>query len=191
MIGTITNFGDLAVLLPLALVITAWLVALRQPRSVLWWLAAVGLCMTATAVLKIYFYVCPPLSDLRSPSGHTSLSTLIYGTLALAVATVVTGWKRAAVLVAGAAFVAAIGVSRVLVEAHSVPEVVSGSLIGIAALALFARQFWPRRPTEPRLQPMLVTAMALMVMLNGQQLRAEDLLHALGVYLNHAGMTCF
>jgi hypothetical protein len=29
-----------------------------------------------------------------------------------------------------------------------------------------------------------------MVLLNGQELRAEDLLHAIGIYLNHAGMLC-
>jgi len=68
---------------------------------------------------------------------------------------------------------------------------VLGSFIGGAALALFARQFWPRIPAEPRLQAMLVTCIALMVLLNGHDLRAEELLHAVGRYLNHAGMACF
>ena len=190
MITTITDFGDLAVLLPLVAVMSVWLTAIRQPRAVLWWFVAVGLCMSSTAALKIYFFVCPPLSDLHSPSGHTSLSTLVYGALTLAVATIVTRWKRAAVIAVGAAFIASIGVSRVLVQAHSVPEVVVGSLIGVAALGLFASQFWPRRPSEPRLQAMLIASIALMVMLNGQELRAEDLLHAVGLYLNHAGMVC-
>jgi len=191
MIRTITDFGDLAILLPLVAVVTAWLIALRQPRTVLWWLGAVAICMSTTAVLKIYFYACPPLTDLHSPSGHTSLSTLVYGALTLAVAMIVSGWKRAAVLMAGAAFIAAIGVSRILVLAHSVPEVVLGSLIGIGALALFAYRFWPRRPSEPRVQAMLITSMALMVMLNGQELRAEGLFQAVGLYLKHAGMACF
>ena len=190
MIKAITDFGDLAVLLPLVAVVAVWLAALRQPRALLWWFVAVGLCMSSTAALKIYFFVCPPLADLHSPSGHTSLSTLVYGALTLAVATIVTRWKRAAVIAAGAAFIAAIGVSRVLVQAHSVPEVVVGSLIGVLALGVFASQFWPRRPAEPRLQAMLIASIALMVMLNGQDLRAEDLLHAVGLYLNRAGMVC-
>ena len=191
MIKTITNFGDLAVLLPLVAVVTVWLSAIHQPRALLWWCVAVGLCMGSTAALKIYYFICPPLIDLHSPSGHTSLSTLVYGVLMLAVATVVTGWKRAAVVAFGAAFVAAIGISRVLIQAHSVPEVVVGSLIGGGALALFASQFWPRRPFEPRLRAMLVACVALMVMLNGQDLRAEDMLHAIGLYLDNAGMSCF
>jgi len=191
MIRTITDLGNLAVLLPLVVVVTVWLGAIRQPRVLLWWLLAAALCIGSTAALKVYFFVCPPLTDLHNPSGHTSLSTLVYGALTLAVATVVTGWRRVAVIASGAAFIAAIGLSRVLTQEHSIPEVVLGSLIGGAALALFGRQLWPRIPAEPRLQAMLITCVALMVLLNGHDLRAEELLHAVGRYLNHAGMACF
>lgn len=79
----LTNFGDLAVLLPLAIVILLWLVTLRPRRCAVWWAVAVGLCTGLTALLKIYFYVCPPSPELQSPSGHTSFSALVYGTLAL------------------------------------------------------------------------------------------------------------
>jgi membrane-associated phospholipid phosphatase len=187
---TLTDCGDLAVLLPLVAVVAFWLIAIRQPRALLWWLIAVALCMAGTAAFKIYFFVCPPLTDLHSPSGHTSLSTLVYGTLTLAVAAVVTGWKRVAVVASGTIFIAAIGISRILIHVHSVPEVLLGSLIGVAALALFASQFWPRRPTELRLRTMLVACFVLMVMLNGHDLHAEDLLHTIGRYLNTAGMRC-
>jgi membrane-associated phospholipid phosphatase len=178
------------VLLPLAIVVTVWLVAIRQPRVLLWWFVALALCIGSTAVLKIYFFVCPPVPNLHSPSGHTSLSTLLYGALMLAVATVVAGWKRAVVVASGTIFIVAIGVSRVVIHAHSLLEVAVGSGIGIGALALFASQFWPRRPAEPHLQWLAVACVALMVMLNGQDLRAEDLLHAIGRYLGHAGMSC-
>lgn len=191
MIKTITDLGDLAVLLPLVAVLTAWLVAIRQPRAVMWWLVAVALCMGSTAVLKVYFYVCPPLADLHNPSGHTSLSTLVYGALTLAVATSVTGWKRVPVIFAGAALIVAIGISRVLIHFHSFLEVVLGSVIGICALALFAGQFWPGRPREPRLRALLIACVGLMVMLNGQDLQAEDMFHALSRYLSDAGMSCF
>lgn len=191
MIRAITDFGDLAVLLPLVAVVTVWLIAIRQPRAAIWWLVAVALCMGSTAVLKIYFYVCPPLTDLRNPSGHTSLGTLVYGALTLAVATIVTGWKRVVVMASGAGFIAAIGISRVLIHFHSMLEVVLGSVVGICALALFARQFWLHHPREPRLRAMLVASIVLMVMLHGQELHAEDMLHAISHYLNRAGMSCF
>jgi membrane-associated phospholipid phosphatase len=189
-IETLTDFGDLAVLLPLAAVVTLWLLAVRQPLAVFGWLVAVGLCMGGTAVLKIYFFICPPLTDLHSPSGHTSLSTLVYGALTLAVAAAFTGWRRWTVAGAGTVFIAGIGISRVLVQAHSIPEVVLGSILGLVALAVFAPQYWPHRPTKPWLRPLVVTCALLMVLLNGQELRAEDLLQAIGIYLNNAGMVC-
>ena len=190
MLETLTDFGDLALLLPLAVTVTVWLVLLRYWRALAWWLVALTLCMGVTAILKIYFFVCPPLTDLHSPSGHTSLSTLVYGALTLAVAAAVGGWKRVAVLLLGAAFVTAIGISRVAIHAHSIPEVLLGWLIGVGALAAFAASWWPYRPA-PRVQGLVIAAVALMVMLHGEALRAEGVLHAVGLYLSHAGMTCF
>jgi len=156
-----------------------------------WWLAAAALCVGSTGFLKIYFFVCPPLSDLQSPSGHTSLSTLVYGTLTFAVAVASTGWRRYAAIGAGILFVGGIGISRILIHAHSIPEVMLGSIMGLVALAFFAYEYWRYRPLQPRLQPLLVICVLVMVLLNGQQLRAEDLLHAIGIYLSdHAGMAC-
>lgn len=189
-IRTVTDLGDLAVLLPLTLVITLWLVVIRQSRLVVWWLVAVALCMGSTAVLKIYFYVCPPVTDLHSPSGHTSLSTLVYGTLTLAAAAAVAGWRRSMVMIAGAALIGGIGVSRLIVHAHSIPEIVVGSAIGLCALALFGAQFWACRPAELRLRPFVVLCAVLMVLLNGQDIRAEEMLHAIGLHLSQAGMAC-
>jgi len=189
-INRLTDLGDLAVLLPLAAAVTLWLLTIRQPRIVIWWLVAIGLCMGSTAVLKIYFFVCPPMTNLHSPSGHTSLSTLVYGALTVAIAAALTGWRRFAAAAVGGIFIVGIGISRVLVEAHSIPEVVLGSVIGSIALALFASQFWSRRPAEPWLWPLVVACAFLMALLNGHDVSVEDLLHAIGIYLNHAGMVC-
>jgi membrane-associated phospholipid phosphatase len=180
----------LAVLLPLTLILTLWLVVIRQSRLVAWWLVAIALCIGSTAVLKIYFYVCPPVTDLHSPSGHTSLSTLVYGTLTLAGAAAVTGWRRSMIVIAGAALIGGIGVSRLIVHAHSIPEVVVGSMIGLCALAFFGTQFWTYRPAELRLTPLVAVCALLMVLLNGQDISAEEMLHAIGLHLSQAGMAC-
>ena len=52
-----------------------------------------------TALLKIAFYACPPADDMHSPSGHTGLSTLVYGAITLAAAIAWPGVPR--VLVTG------------------------------------------------------------------------------------------
>ena len=51
-----------------------WLL-LYSSRAALSWVLALGFCVGLTALLKIVFYGCPPVGDMHSPSGHTSLST--------------------------------------------------------------------------------------------------------------------
>ena len=83
---SITNLGDLAVLLPITLVLFIWLLSRPLRLKAVWWAAAVSLCIGGTALLKVIFFVCPPFADLQSPSGHTNLSTLVYGALAMIIA---------------------------------------------------------------------------------------------------------
>jgi membrane-associated phospholipid phosphatase len=88
-----SEIGDIAVVLPLATVIFGWLLLIRTPRRAAWWWAvAVAFCVSVTAVLEVAFYGCPPAPDLHSPSGHTSLSTVVYGAIALVAATESAGW---------------------------------------------------------------------------------------------------
>lgn len=186
-VHTLTNCGDLAVLLPLAGVFTVWIALIRQPGTLMWWLAALALCIGVTGILKIYFFACPPLSDLHSPSGHTSFSTLIYGALTLAVATTLRGWRQTTVVGMGALFIAAIGVSRIIVQAHSIPEVLLGSVIGGLALALFGAGYLRKPPSRTFLAPLLVICAVTIILMNGHELRAEEMLHRIAIYLNIAG----
>jgi hypothetical protein len=50
---SLTNFGDLAVLLPLAAAILIWLFAAGERRVALWWLLALALCLGVTGLLKV------------------------------------------------------------------------------------------------------------------------------------------
>jgi hypothetical protein len=66
------SLGNLAVLLPLILLVAVALVATGAARMAAWWAASVALCIGLTAVSKINLYGCPLTLELRSPSGHTS-----------------------------------------------------------------------------------------------------------------------
>jgi hypothetical protein len=50
---SLTDFGDLAVLLPLAAAILLWLFAVGERRVALWWLVALTLCLGVIAMLKV------------------------------------------------------------------------------------------------------------------------------------------
>jgi membrane-associated phospholipid phosphatase len=179
----LTEFGDAAVTLPLAAAIGLWLLSSGARRATLWWGISIVLCSGVTAVSKIFFWGCPPISDLHSPSGHTSLSTLVYGATALIAAFAGGDWRPRVAIAAGLGFVLAIGVSRLLLDAHSVTEVLLGWLIGGASLALFGREYRNCGPTNARLAPLLLGNAVLALLLHGSQLHAEDLLHRITGYL--------
>lgn len=185
---TLTGTGDLAVLAPLIGILSVWLLMTRQLAALGWWSAAVAICAGGTAILKVYLYVCPLAEDFHNPSGHTSLSTLVYGALTLLVVRSVSGWRRYFVALLGGAAVISIGMSRILVQAHSLPEVLVGWLIGLFTLWLFARAFEVREYRY--LRGLIVACAIVIVSLTGQEVRAENLLHALGLHLRDIGLTC-
>lgn len=171
---TLTDFGDAALLLPLALAILCWL-AWRSWYLASWWSVSVALCIGLTSVSKIYFYGCPPASDMRSPSGHTAFSVLVYGALALIIATPSGGIRRAATLGLGASLIMAIAVSRLVLNIHSLPEIILGFVIGAASVGLFTQKYmcWP----QAQVWRLAIAVGLLITLLHGQQLHAEGLLH--------------
>lgn len=179
----VTGVGDLAVLLPLSIAIVVWLLWARRKREALRWLIAVLFAAGGTGLLKIFFLSCPPAGDLHSPSGHTAFSTLIYGTLALLVASHVRGWRQWAAAAAGAGLVGAVAITRLLLGVHTVAEVLLGLMMGLAGLALFRGHPLERFGGRAPLKPLLFAAVLLVAILDGHQLRAEEVLHAISTYL--------
>jgi len=186
----LTDFGDIAVLLPLSVVILVWLLSDPSRRVVGSWVIAVGLCVATTALLKIYLYACPPAPDLVSPSGHSSLSVLIYGAIVLVIAAEQSGWRRAVMLIIGASFIAAIAGSRLWLNAHSGPEVAVGILIGIATLAVFADHYLRSRTEGRRLRPVILSVIVVTAIFHGQELHAEAFLHAISRHFHLTSFAC-
>jgi membrane-associated phospholipid phosphatase len=188
--NALTEFGDAAVVLPLSAVMLVWLLWLRAHRAAVSWVVAVSLCIVGTALLKILLYICSPIPDLVSPSGHSSLSVLIYGALVLAIAAERRGWQRATVLSAGAGLIVGIAGSRFVLNVHSALEVGIGVLIGALTLALFASRYLRLRSAQESLRPLILPAIAVITLLHGHELHAEGFLHAISHYLNLGGNAC-
>ena len=174
----IVDFGDLAVLLPLIVLMSVWLAALKRPRLLGWWAFAVVLCIGATAVSKVYLYVCPPLPDLRSPSGGASLSTLTYGALTIIAGSAVKQRYTLIVAIAGGAMIAAIILAIAFGEVHSIPEDALGTAIGLGTLWLFARTYLQEVRVAPRSALFMAAGCLVIVLaLHGWDLSTEALLH--------------
>ena len=136
----ISNFGDIAVLAPASLSLIVFLAWIGWRRDATAYAAALAVCLTVSLFSKLALATCGEghsIFGVQSPSGHAAFGAIFYGSLAMLFGTGrAIGW-RLALYGGAAALIAAIGVSRVALEAHTVPEVVVGLLIGGASVALF------------------------------------------------------
>lgn len=190
----ITDFGDTAVTVPLALLMAGFLVAAREPRLALGWAAAVLGCAGAVGALKLAFSVCgdPWVGpSLTSPSGHTAMSILVYGGFATVISAGATWWVRAA-LIGGAALLAiAIALSRAILHAHSPLEVEIGLAVGLTALALLVAIVarWRRRqrggPAEQLpVGSLAIAALVVALLFHGERWPAEQIVRRLALWFD-------
>ncbi len=173
----VTGFGDATLLLPASAVLFAAFLWQGSRRGAALWGSSLALCVVLTLLGKIAFRVCdawPALMNIRSPSGHTSLSMTFYLCCAVAVSAHERPPVRTAVTAAGALLVAAIAASRILLGLHTSAEVLAGLLIGAVSVAWFAAHYLDYRIPTLRWQPLLA---ATLVMLALAQLMHLDFEH--------------
>ena len=145
----IGNLGHSAILLPASLVLFCVLLWLGRRADALAFLAALSVCLVAALVAKLFFHACGSgdvALGIESPSGHVSFSAVFYGCLALLFSAARPLWQRIVIGAGAALFVVLIGASRVVVWAHTVPDVAAGLVIGAASLLVFQALRGPPRP---------------------------------------------
>lgn len=135
----ITDFGDSSLTLPLATGLALLLWQAESRSAALASVRALLVCVAAIVVLKLVFMSCGLIwqAGMRSPSGHTSISLTVYGTLGIVTVRRIQGWWRWVPAVVLGALVLGIAVTRIMLGAHNLPEVIAGLLIGTAALVNF------------------------------------------------------
>ena len=174
----ITNFGDSAVTVPLAMLAVGYLVVVCKRLRAGMALASVALGAGLTLLfLKLAFQAClNPLGHglIHSPSGHAALSATIYGSLALLLSH---GSKhRKLALTAVAVFVLAIAVSRLAVGAHNLAEMVTGLAIGGGFTLVFERKTRQEAPIKLYRRPLLIIAALTMLATYGIHIPAEEII---------------
>jgi membrane-associated phospholipid phosphatase len=172
----VTDLGDAALLLPASLVLFGYFLYLRSPVGAFAWASALALCITLTILAKLSIMACGDwlsIFDVRSPSGHTSLSAMFYSGGAIAVSAQRDQRTSRLLLAASALLVIVIAASRVLLSAHSAGEVVLGLAIGGVSVAWFARCAEPHGLPALAWQPVAASFVVLALLLHGLHLTLE------------------
>lgn len=138
----ITRFGDLVVTAPAAAAITVWLAMGRAWRlAAWWWILFIGgmALVVATKIAFIGWGLGIRPLDFTGISGHAMRATAVYPVLFYLALLHPTPWLRMLSIAAGLSVAILIDISRVLVHAHSISEVVAGFLLGGLISVIFLR----------------------------------------------------
>lgn len=176
----VTDCGDSAVTVPLAVLTLFFLAAAGQRRLAFAWVLTIAGCATAIAVLKLGFGVCGqhlPVVHIISPSGHTAMSTAVYGSLALLISAQLSVFHRRIVYAMAAAAVVGIALSRLMLHNHDLAEIAVGFCIGVGTVAIFHAML--RRSEAPALPLgwLLLSGGALIAVMHGTRWIIEPTVH--------------
>lgn len=160
-----TRLGESQILLPTALALALWLAWRgRLPRLALDWIGALVVAVVAVVASKVAFMgygIGWAAIDFTGISGHSMCAAAFYPIAGLcmvgALGTAESPRSRAVGLAVGVAVAVLIGISRLVVGAHSLSEVIAGLALGGAVTALaLVRSRWPRM-TPPLWMPVILT----------------------------------
>jgi undecaprenyl-diphosphatase len=141
------NLGHVALLGQLSLAIIVYLVTIGARRDALAFASALAACLIATLIAKLLFDVCDSrIANVESPSGHESFSAVVFGAIALLIATGRPTRQQIVIYAAATLLVLLIGIGRIASWAHTPQEVAVGLVIGLLATILF---HWLRGDAKP------------------------------------------
>ncbi|WP_395062713.1 phosphatase PAP2 family protein [Paraburkholderia silvatlantica] len=142
---SITNLGGAGLTLPLALAIALWLMVGYSWRMAASWVLVLGLAIGLVTLTKIAFLgwgVGVRELDFTGISGHAMLSTAVYPVAFFLMLQGTPSFVRAAGVTIGLAVGLAVALSRVVLDAHSPSEAVTGCVVGALTALVFARYWW-------------------------------------------------
>ena len=189
----IAALADSALLIPAALLLGVFLLALREVRLAVSWAASLVLGGAATLGAKLLFHACGHQLtelDVISPSGHVSFAIIFYGGAAILFGAGRPPRPQAALGVAAIILIAAVGVSRVRTGAHSPSEVLIGGGIGAVALAFFAALHARARARPLPWGPAALGFAAALVLLGGAHFSLEHRIGGIARRLSAAFDVC-
>lgn len=160
----LTELGDPTVALAVIAAVLGWLLWRRAWRDARYWLAAVVFGELVVATIKAALHFPRPdgfaavAISYSFPSGHASMSTVVYGFLAVLVAPAFRAGWRWLPYSAAALLIGAIAFSRLYLGAHWLADVLAGVGLGGAWVAILAIARQRHGAENPRLPGLAVAA---------------------------------
>jgi membrane-associated phospholipid phosphatase len=187
-ISQITDFGDQALVLPLAAGVGLIFALSGWRRGALAWASTIGATLCGILFLKLRFLACDamvPEAQLQNPSGHTAAAAVVYGGLVTTVVGCLWDIQRWSIVCAVAIALPVsivIGLSRLALDLHSVTEVVAGAAIGVAGAVSFV--VWAGPPSgRIQVSPVVILVVALVAVLHGTRIPAEEAIKSVAAEL--------
>ncbi|QWA09369.1 phosphatase PAP2 family protein [Sodalis ligni] len=184
----LTFFGDTMLLLPCAVIIVALLLWKAETRRTsLQWLLLIGAAGAVVIVSKLAFWgggIGSRAYDFTGFSGHSALSASIWPVLIWILASRASRRFRLAAVACGYLLALAIGVSRVILHAHSVSEVIAGLALGFAISTSFLLMQYSRGTRIRHLSAGQLTAvllLPLLLVMQGKKAPTQDLLERIAL----------
>lgn len=182
----ITNLADTGVVLPLSLLLAIMLWYLESLRSAWIFARALIVLLMVMTILKVVFISCGHAigAGIISPSGHSSLGSFFYGTLGILLWAKLKDWRGILTGTILILLILAIAISRYLLGAHNVQEILVGTSMGILALSLFARPYLHQPHQKLSLGRLGLILIPVFALTYGTILPAERVLRLMIPYFN-------
>jgi membrane-associated phospholipid phosphatase len=167
---SVTALGSVGVMGPVALIVAAWLAVGYRWKYAGAWLALLGTASTLVALSKIAFIgwgIGVRHLDFTGISGHALMSTAVLPVAIFVALLPARGTIRALGVAFGLLLGVWVGVSRVVLDAHSVSEVVAGCALGAAVALAFVWFAWRAESGKLAPTPVAASLAAVVVALHG------------------------
>jgi len=163
---SITSLGSAGLTLPLAIAIALWLALGYSWRMAAGWLLLLGAAIGVVTVTKLAFLgwgVGVRELDFTGVSGHAMLSTAVYPVALFLMLLPARPALRLVGVLIGLAAGIAVGLSRVVLDAHSPSEAITGCIVGALTALMFVRWSWDAEPGRLSAVPVTVSLVMLFV----------------------------
>jgi membrane-associated phospholipid phosphatase len=184
---SITRFGGAGLTLPLAIVIALWLATGHSWRLAAGWLGLLSAAIGLVALSKIAFLgwgIGIRALDFTGISGHATLSSAVYPVAFFLVLLSARGPVRLAGIALGLAAGLTVGLSRVVLDAHSPSETIAGCALGAWVAGTFSVMARNAKPGSWRALPVALSLMILAIALHDVRVPTQHWITRIALHLS-------